>query len=153
MDIYQKLTDMQLELPPPPAKGGVYMPVKKMNERLYYISGCGPKIGEQNFIGKLGKELTLEEGQMAARNCILNILSAIEDEIGDLNRIRSFVKVLVFIASETDFFDQPLVANGATGFLVELFGEDAGCPSRSAIAVNVLPGNIAVEIEGIVEID
>ena len=153
MDIYQKLIALKIELPPPPQKGGVYLPVKKFGSNLYYISGCGPKIGDQNFIGKLGEEITLEEGQMAARNCILNILSALQAEIGDLNRIRCFVKGLVFIASSPDFYDQPQVANGATGFLTELFGEEVGCPSRSAIAVNVLPGNIAVEVEGIVEVE
>lgn len=128
------------------------MPVKQFKDTLYYFSGCGPQINDQTFLGKLGCDLTVEQGQAAARNCMLNALAALHSELKDLNRIKSFVKVLVFVSSTSDFYEQPLVANGATGLLVELFGEQIGCPTRSAIATNVLPGNLAVEIEGIIEI-
>lgn len=151
MDVYDNLKALGIELPPPPQKGGVYVPVKVFNGNLLYFSGCGPNIGEKKFIGKLGETVSLEEGQLACRNCILNILSAIQAEIKDLNRIKSFVKILVFVASSPDFYSQPAVANGATKLLVDIFGEKIGLPTRSAIATNVLPDNIAVEIEGIVE--
>lgn len=80
-------------------------------------------------------------------------MSVIKAHIGSLDRIKSFVKVLIFVQSEPDFYEQPKVADGATRFLVELFGEKIGAPSRSAIGTNALPGNTPVEIEGIVEIE
>ena len=82
---------------------------------------------------------------------MLNALAILKKNLGDLNRIQSVVKMLAFIASTNEFYSQPLVANGASQLLSEVFGEEAGCPSRSAIGVNVLPGNIPVEIEMLVE--
>ena len=103
--------------------------------------------------GHLGEEVSIEEGQSAAANCILNILAAFKRDHGDLDRIRSFVKLLVLVSSENTFYDQPKVADGATSLLAEIFGEEAGLPARSAIGVNVLPGNIPVEIEALIEIE
>lgn len=149
MDVYAKLKELNLELPPAPPKGGVYTPCKEFGDHLYYISGCGPAIGEEKVSGKLGKEITLEQGQKYAQQCMLNVLSVLQAKIGDLNKVKSVVKILVFVASENDFYCQPQVANGASNLLVELFGVEKGAPTRSAIGVNVLPGNIPVEIEGI----
>lgn len=152
MDVYEKLRSLNLELPSPPAKGGVYTPCKEFGENLVYVSGCGPVIGEQKIAGKLGVDFTVEEGQQFARQCMLNVLAALEAKIGDLNRVADVVKILVFVASGDDFYFQPQVANGGSGLLVELFGEEAGAPTRSAVGMNVLPGNIPVEIEGIFHI-
>ena len=93
----------------------------------------------------------MQEGYEAARDCMRNLLAAYRRDIGPLETIGSIVKMLALVASSDDFYDQPTVANGATDFLMELFGEEVGLPARSAIGVNVLPGNIPVEIELILE--
>ena len=151
--IEEKLKEMGLELPPAPAQGGVYASVKPLGNHMYYISGCGGYVDGVGPQGKLGSDLTIEEGQKAAERTILNYLSVIKAHIGSLDKIKSFVKVLVFVQCEPDFYDQPQVANGATGLLVKLFGEEIGAPSRSAIGAIALPGNTPVEIEGIVQME
>lgn len=153
MTIEEKLEKLGLALPPAPGKGGVYASVKPLGENLYYISGCGAYIEGEGPSGKLGSDLTVEEGQEAAKRTILNYLSVIKEHIGSLDRVKSFVKILVFVACEPDFYEQPQVANGATQLLVDLFGEETGAPSRSAIGAVALPGNTPVEIEGIVEME
>lgn len=152
MDVYAKLKELNLTLPKAPAKGGVYSPTKRFDGNLIYVSGCGPVI-DTPIAGKLGREFTMEQGQAFARNSILNVLAVLEEAVGDLNRVKNCVKVLVLVAGTDEFYQQPQVANGASGLLVALFGEDRGAPSRSAIGVNALPGNIPVEIEGIFEVE
>lgn len=83
---------------------------------------------------------------------MLNLLAAFKRDIGSLDEIQSFVKMLALVSSENDFFEQPAVANGATDLLAEIFGEEIGLPARSAIGVNVLPGDIPVEIELLIEL-
>ena len=94
----------------------------------------------------------LEEGQHAARNCILNLLANLEEKTGDLNKIKRFVKVLAFVNSVDTFTDQPAVVNGGSELIHNLFGDEAGLPARSAIGTNALPGGIACEIEVLVEL-
>ena len=151
MDVYERLKELNIVLPEPPAKGGVYSPAKQFGKNLVYISGCGPVINEL-IQGKLGKDYTVEQGVVFARNCMLNVLSVLQDNIGDLNKVKSVVKVLSFIACTEDFYEQPAVANGGTQLLVDIFGSAAGAPSRSAIGHNALPGNIPVETEAIFEL-
>lgn len=150
--IEERLKEMGIVLPPAPAKGGVYSSVKPLGEKLYYFSGCGPLVGTKGPRGKLGKEFTIEEGREAAKAAILNVLAVLKANLGDLDNIESFVKVLVFVAGTEEFYDQPAVANGATQLLVDVFGEEIGAPSRSAIGAPSLPGNVPVEIEGIVKL-
>ena len=152
MDVYAKLKELGLSLPEAPAKGGVYTPCKLTEDGYAYISGCGPAIGGQQIAGKLGQEFSIEEGFQFARNCMLNVLAVLEKKIGDLNRVTDVVKILVFVASDDNFYSQPQVANGASSLLVSLFGEDVGAPTRSAVGMNVLPGNIPVEIEAIFKV-
>lgn len=153
MNIDKILEDQGLKLPNPPAKGGIYDPVVKFGGNLYYLSGCGPVInGEQMMTGRLGSEYNIEEGQLAAKYCMLNLLANLKREIGDLSKVKKIVKMLCFVSSDNNFFDQPMVANGASQLLVDVFGEDIGSCSRSAIGVNSLPTNIPVEIELIVEV-
>lgn len=152
MDYEARLRELGYELPPPPPEAGNYIAVKEFGSHFLYISGTGGDIGAFDPHGRLGAEISLELGQKAAENCALNILSAIKAHCGSLNAIRSFVKLLVLVASTNDFTRQPEVANGATNLLTQVFGEKVGRPSRSAIGVNVLPDNIPVEIEGIVEL-
>lgn len=152
-NVYEKLAAKGITLPAPPPKGGIYTPVQEFGTNLLYCSGCGPDLGDgHNIIGKLGKDLSLEDGQRAAYNCMLNLLANLEAQIGDLNKIKRFVKVLAFVNSADDFCSQPQVVNGGSNLLVELFGDEIGCPARSAIGTNSLPGGIACEIEVLVEL-
>ena len=153
MDIYRKLEELGLELPKAPEKGGVYTPCKQFGEGLLYISGCGPMLDGKSIAGKIGTNFTTEEGQKFAQQCMLNVLAVLESKIGDLNKVKDVVKLLVFVASADNFYEQPQVANGASELLVEIFGGETGAPTRSAIGVNVLPGNIPVEIEAIFSIE
>lgn len=150
MDIYEKLKELNIMLPAAPAKGGIYSPCKEFGKNLVYVSGCGPVIGDQTVVGKLGSEFTLEEGQVHARNAMLNVLAVLDANVG-LNNVKGAVKILTFVASADDFCAQPAVANGGSQLLADLFGAE-NVPARSAIGVNVLPGNIPVETEAIFEI-
>lgn len=152
MDVYEKLKELGLQLPPPPPKGGLYTPCKAFGKGLYYVSGCGPAIGGSTRVGRLGQEVTLEEGQQAARDCMLNVLAVLEAAVGDLNKVKSPVKIITFIASDNGFTQQPQVANGGSQLLAELFGAQ-NVPARSAIGVNVLPGGICVETEALFEVN
>ncbi len=134
MNIYEKLKELNLEIPAAPPKGGVYAPCQEFGNNLVYISGCGPVIGGEGISGKLGNEFTTEEGKTFSRNAMLNVLAVLQDKIGDLNRIKRAVKILTF------------------ELLLQLLGQE-NVPARSAIGVNVLPGNIPVETEAIFEIE
>lgn len=152
-NVYEKLDELGITLPTPPAKGGLYTPVMEFGDRFLYCSGCGPQQNGTSIDGKLGQDLTVEQGQQAAYRCMLNLLANLHAKLGDLNRIRRFVKVLAFVNSADGFAQQPHVVNGGSQLLLDLFGEERGLPARTAIGVNATPGNIAVEIEALVEYD
>ena len=143
--VEDRLKELGITLPPAPPRGGNYTPLK-------YCSGFGCHTDDYRITGKVGGAVTKEQGYRAARNCMLNLLAAFQRDIGSLDKIGSFVKMLALVASENDFYDQPDVANGATDLLAQIFGDEAGLPARSAIGVNVLPGNIPVEIEVLIEL-
>lgn len=152
MDVYENIKKSGYELPPCPPKGGIYKPVKQVGN-LLFISGQGAtKNGQPVVSGKLGSERTIEEGQEAARICTLNALSVLHEYLGDLNKIKSVVKILAFVASAPGFNSQPAVVDGASQLLKDIFGDDNGVGARSAISAIELPGNISVEIEFIFEI-
>ncbi|MDR1640549.1 MAG: RidA family protein [Clostridiales bacterium] len=151
MDITKKLEELNITLPEPPKKGGMYSSVKIYGGCYAYVSGCGPVIGTP-VQGRLGAEFSIPEGQIYARNCMLNILAVLKRELGDLNRLKGAIKILTFVSSAEDFFDQPEVANGGSQLLKDLFGEE-GLPARSAVGVSALPGNIPVETEALFEIE
>jgi enamine deaminase RidA (YjgF/YER057c/UK114 family) len=152
MDIYEKMKELRITLPKAPAKGGVYAPAKEFGGSLVYVSGCGPLV-DGPVQGKLGREYGVSEGQQFARQCMLNVLAVLEARIGDLRRVKNCVKILTMVAGTDDFYDQPAVANGGSQLLADLFGPEIGLPSRSAIGVNALPGNIPVETEALFEIN
>jgi enamine deaminase RidA (YjgF/YER057c/UK114 family) len=155
MDVYEQMKTLGIQLPPAPAKGGVYAPAKRFGKGLVYVSGCGPAInapGSELVKGKLGKDFDLPQGQQYAKACMLNVLAVLEANIGDLRKVKNCVKITTFVACADDFFDQPAVANGGSQLLIDLFGPAAGAPSRSASGVNALPGNIPVETEALFEI-
>lgn len=115
-----------------------------------FVSGHGPfRNGEYAFKGKLGLDFDVAAGQQAAQLVALNLLGALKEELGDLSRIKRVVKLLVFVNSDPNFTDQPLVANGASDLLLEIFGNDIGSHGRSAVGMASLPFGIAVEIEGV----
>jgi enamine deaminase RidA (YjgF/YER057c/UK114 family) len=154
MRIEERMRSLGYILPEAPPRGGVYMPCKEFGGemKLAYLSGCGPAIADSNITGKLGREVSFEDGCRAAENCVLNLLAVLKKYAGDLDRVANIVKMTAFVASDDTFYNQPQVANAATELLVKIFGEEIGCPSRSAIGVNVLPGDIAVEIELLVRL-
>ncbi|MDR0998799.1 MAG: RidA family protein [Treponema sp.] len=153
MNLDGALQKYGLSMPEPPARGGIYEPVKEFGEKFCYLSGCGPALnGEQRYRGRLGAEYTVEEGQAAARCCVLNLLANLKAGIGDLGRVKRIVKMLCFVAGTDSFYEHPQVANGASQLLEDIFGGDAGRCARSAVGTNALPGNIPVEIELLVEL-
>ena len=150
--IEKHLETLGLQLPNPPERAGLYAQTRRMGDGVY-VSGCGPDInGISKYRGRLGV-LNVHDGQKAAQQCILNALAILQRDLGTLDKIKSVVKMLVFVASERDFFSQPLVADGASRLLIDVFGEDHGCPARSAVGMWVLPGDIPVEIELMAELE
>ena len=154
MNVYEKLNDLGIELGKAPAPLGLYhYSVVTSGGELVFTSGAGCRKGEKAVAtGKLGAEVSIEEGQECARQCVINVLAGLEQVIGDLNRVKRIVKVLGFVASAPDFYQQPKVINGASELLKEIFGEN-GVGARSAVGMAALPGNIPVEIEMVVEIE
>lgn len=120
---------------------------------LLYLSGKGPtKPDGSNITGKVGKDLTLEQGYEAAKLCAINHISVLKAELGDLSNVKRIVKVLGMVNCTEDFKDQPKVINGYSDLMVAIFG-DKGKHARSAVGMYALPSNIAVEVEVIVEIE
>ena len=151
MKIEEKLASLQLELPPAPSPAGVYKPVLVVDKMLY-VSGQGPVKNDGSLIvGKVGKELQLEDGYLAARQVGLTMLSTIQSQIGDLNQIKRIIKTFGMVNSTMDFYEHPKVINGFSELIRELLGDDLGIGARSAVGM-ILPGNIAVEIEAIFEL-
>jgi len=152
MSIEEKLNQMGLQIPENPGVAGSYVPGVKTG-RLVFLSGAIPKSPDGSLIsGKIGKELTVQEGQKAAIAATLNLLSNLKTVIGDLNKIERVVKVNGMINSTPEFEEHPEILNGCSDLLVELFGEK-GQHARSAIGVSSLPFNVPIEIEMVVEVN
>lgn len=152
MSVETRLTELGISLPPAPPKGGVYQPLLRTGN-LAYLSGHGPYQEDETYItGRLGADLSLEDGQKAARQCGLALLATIKNELGSLDKVGKLVKSLALVNSTDDFNQQPQVVNGFSNLFEEVFGPDTGVGARSAMGTNVLPGNIAVEIEIILEV-
>ena len=150
MKIENRLKELNIELPEAPSPLAAYTPCKRSGN-LVFVSGQGSSVnGKDSYLGKVGAELTLEEGYQAARCCGLNLLAQLKKFLGDLDNVKSIVHVKGFVASDTGFYSQPLVVNGVSDLMIEVFGE-AGRHTRCALGVNVLPGNIPVEVELIAE--
>lgn len=150
-DFDKKLKDMGIELFPPSKPMGSY--VKAVcTGNLLYLAGSGPSRADgTNITGKVGRELTLEQGVDAARQAGISILSTLKAELGDLNKVKRVVKVLGMVNCTENFYDQPKVMNGFSDLMIAVFG-DKGKHARSAVGMYALPSNIAVEVEIIVEI-
>lgn len=149
--IEQKLKEMGITLPETSEPRFSYIPCNQTGN-LLYLSGQDCRInGDLMYEGKLGNEITIEQGQEAARQTIINCLAVLKTYLGDLDRVVKIVKMLGFVNSAPGFADQPYVINGASNFLIEVFG-DNGKHARSAIGTSDLPFHTPVEIELIVEI-
>jgi enamine deaminase RidA (YjgF/YER057c/UK114 family) len=147
-----KLKKLGIELPeaPPPVANYVNAVA---SGNLLFLAGKGPNLPEGGYVtGKVGADLTIEEGYAAARLAGISQLAAMKAELGDLRRVKRVVKVLGMVNCTPDFGDQPRVINGFSDLMVEVFG-DRGKHARSAVGMGALPDNIAVEVELIVEID
>jgi len=149
--IEQKIKESGYSLPETPKPLAAYIPAIKTGNFVFTSGQVPISEGKLLYGGKVGSDLSIEDGQKAAVICALNGLSAIKGVIEDLNKIEQVVKVTVFVNSADGFLDQPKVANGASEFLVKIFGE-AGKHTRSAVGVSELPINSAVEIEMIVKV-
>jgi enamine deaminase RidA (YjgF/YER057c/UK114 family) len=146
-----RIIELDLKLPPAPKPVGVYKPVLIIDKMLY-VSGQGPMKSDGTLIiGRVGDNLSLEEGKLASRQAGLAMLSTIKTQIGDLNKIKRIVKVLGMVNSTADFGQHPAVINGFSELMAQVFGEENGIGVRSAVGM-FLPMNIAVEIEASFEL-
>ena len=152
MDIEKKLKELNIKLPNAPEPVGAYVAFKKI-DKLLFISGQLPIDLDGKMIkGKIGKDLTLEDGQKASKLCAINILSQAKKAMnGDLNKIKNCIKITGFVNSIDTFIDQPKVINPASETLSEVFG-DKGKHARAAVSTNSLPLGAAVEIDAILEV-
>lgn len=151
MSAEARLTELQLTLPPAPKPAGVYKPVVQVGN-LLYVSGHGPLRPDGTLItGRVGRDLSEEEGRQAARQVGLTILASLRAYLGSLDRVVRVVKVLGMVNAAPDFTRHPQVINGFSELFRDLFGEN-GVGARSAVGMGSLPSNIAVEIEAILEI-
>lgn len=144
--IEEKIKEMGFTVPEAPKPLAAYIPALKDGNLVYTAGQLPMSAGELKYKGKLGKELTEEEGKNAAELCALNCLSVVKSVAGSLDNVERIIKVTAFINSAAGFTDQPKIANGASEFFVKVFGEQ-GKHVRSAVGVNELPLNAAVEVE------
>lgn len=139
-------------LPTPLAPYAHYLPLRREGHQIHVSGQVAAFEGTMIQHGRLGAELTLEQGQACARQCALNVLALLQRELGDLDRVREIIKVTVFVATTAEFFDHHKVANGASDALIEYLGE-RGRHARSAVGVACLPMNTPVEVEATVLVD
>ncbi|VTS02512.1 RidA family protein [Tuwongella immobilis] len=152
MSFEAKFLSLNLTLPPAPKAMGVYKPCLIHGNDLY-ISGHGPLKPDRTLItGRVGADLTLEQGYEAARQVGLAILATVRANLGTLDKVKRLVKTLGMVNATPDFAEHPKVINGYSELMREIFGDDAGVGTRSAVGMGSLPGNIAVEIECMFEL-
>jgi enamine deaminase RidA (YjgF/YER057c/UK114 family) len=146
-----RIKELKLELPAPPKPLATYLPAVQVGN-LLFVSGHGPlKTDGKMISGKVGADMTSDQGKDAARVTGLAILSTVRNTLGSLDRVLRLVKVLGMVNSTPDFKDHPQIINGFSDLMVEVFG-DVGKGARSAVGMGSLPGNIAVEVEAIFEV-
>jgi enamine deaminase RidA (YjgF/YER057c/UK114 family) len=148
----QKLRDMGITLFTPGKPMANYVKAVQTGNLLFLAGHVSTRADGSGITGKLGKELTIEQGYEAAKVATVSLLSTLKAELGDLNRVKRIVKVTGFVNSTPDFGDQPKVINGCSDMLVAVFGEK-GKHARSAVGMGALPSNYAVEIELVVEVE
>lgn len=152
MNAEAKLTELGIDLPAPPSPVGNYVGGVHVGN-LLFMSGCGPRKPDNSSItGKVGRDLTTDQGYDAARLVGLNMLANVKDQLGSLDKVKRVVKVLGMVNADPEFKEHPKVINGFSDLMVEVFGEAAGRGGRSAVGMGSLPSQIAVEVEMILEV-
>ena len=146
----QRLRELGIVLPEPAAPVANYIPVSRAGSLLYVSGQLPTEGGRDRYAGKLG-EISIEDGQKAARICAINIIGQLKAALGDLDRVVSCVRLGGFVNALPDFADHPKVLNGASDLMVEVFGE-AGRHARAAVGCASLPRNVAVEVDAIFEV-
>jgi enamine deaminase RidA (YjgF/YER057c/UK114 family) len=150
--IDDRLQLLAIELPRPSEPGANYVPFARVGNLVFLTGQLSQWNGERRFIGKLGREFEVAEGQQAARLCALNLIAHLRSALdGDLDRVVRCVRVAGFVNSVPDFTEQSKVINGASDLFVEVFG-DAGRHTRMAVGVSALPYGVAVEVEAVFEV-
>jgi len=148
----QRIKELGITLPEKSTPDAMYIPVKQLGNALF-VSGQIPVVnGELVYTGKVGSERTLEEAQEAAKICTINMLAAVKNYLGDLDRVVNVVKIQGFVNSEVGFLEQHIVINAASQLLSDVFGEE-GRHARTSLGTYQLPLNATVEIEAIFEIE
>jgi enamine deaminase RidA (YjgF/YER057c/UK114 family) len=149
----QRFASLNVTLPPAPKPVAVYKPVVVVGG-LAYVSGHGPLREDKTLItGVVGRDLDLNAGKVAARQVGLAILATLRERFGSLDRVKRIIKVLGMVNSAPDFYEHPKVINGCSELFASVWGEEHGVGARSAVGMGPLPGNIAVEIEAIFELN
>jgi len=152
MSAEQKLKELNIALPPAPAPAGVYKPCV-VDGKYLYVSGHGPVRDDKSLMtGRIGIDVDLEQGKIAARQVGLTILASIQAKIGSLDKIKRVIKVLGMVNCEPSFDKHPYVINGCSELFAQLWGEENGVGVRSAVGMGSLPNNITVEIEALFEL-
>ena len=150
MDIYGKLQELNITLPPIATPAAAYVPFVQTGN-LVFLSGHIAKRDGKAWVGQFGKNMTTEEGKLAARAVAIDLMGTLHGAVGDLNRVKRIVKVMSLVNSSPDFTEQHLVTNGASELLGQVFG-DKGAHARSAFGVAQIPQGACVEIELIAEL-
>lgn len=152
MDADARFAALDLELPPAPKPMGLYRPLSVVGN-VAYLSGHGPLRSDKSLIlGKVGAELSLEQGKLAARQTGLALLATLKSQLGALSRVLRVVKLLGMVNASADFKDHPQVIDGASELFAAVWGNTNGIGARSAVGMASLPSNMAVEIEMVVEL-
>ena len=151
-NIEKRLAELDVTLPPPGAPAGNYVPFVIVGDLVFMAGQVAREAGKMKYTGKVGRDITAEDGQAAARLCAVNLLAQLKAACGgDLDRVERCVRLGGFVNSPPDFLDHPKVVNGASDFVVEVFGE-RGQHARTAVGVSALPLDSAVEVEAIFQI-
>ncbi len=151
-DIQKKLDEMGLQFPSIPVSKGIYKRCLTVGNFLFVSGHVSVRTDGQFIKGKVGVNMSEEDGKMAARQCALAILCSIKDHLGSFDRLKRVVKLLGMVNSGPDFEKHALIVNGCSELFVQLMGEENGIGVRSAVGMGSLPGNVAVEVEGLFEL-
>ena len=150
--IEKRLTELGITLPPPGSPAGNYVPCVIVGDLAFMSGQVCREAGKMKYTGKVGRDLTVEQGQAAARLCAVNLLAQLKAACGgDLDRVERCVRLGGFVNCLHDFGEQPKVINGASDLMVEVFG-DCGRGARAAVGMATVSGGVAVEIEMVVEL-
>ena len=147
-----RLEQLGLSLPPLTSPKGIYKPCL-VDGKYLYVSGHGPYNNDgSQLMGRIGKEVDIEQGKMAARQVGLAILSTIKNKLGSLDKVKRVIKILGMVNCDNDFEKHPYVINGCSELFAQIWGEENGIGVRCAVGMGSLPGNISVEIEALFEL-